>query len=265
MKQILALIFISLFFSLSTQAQDSRPVRFAFGVMPSSAWIKPEGEIITKESSKIGFSYGILVDLMIGGNANYAFGTGIMISSQGGSIINTQYQDGRTFTVQDTSGTQSFLYDGFATVEEKFRLQYLEVPLTLKLKTNEIGYLTYYGQFGLNMSFNIKSRSDVTGSYDDGEPVVLTDLNVAKETNLLRMALQVGAGAEYNISGDTYLMAGVTWNNGLTNVFDRNAILAEEDINGNVTPSITENQVARIGEKLKGINNYLGLQLAVFF
>jgi len=33
-------------------------------------------------------------------------------------------------------------------IDQSYNLKYVEIPLSLKLRTNEIGYLTYYGNFG---------------------------------------------------------------------------------------------------------------------
>ena len=39
------------------------------------------------------------------------------------------------------------------------KLKYLEIPLTLRLRTNEIGYITYWVQVGVGLGFNIKARA----------------------------------------------------------------------------------------------------------
>lgn len=247
-KPILVILFISLI-SSALRSQDDRPVRFAFAVLPATSWIKPEGDVLSVEANKFAFSYGVLADIMIAGNPNYAFCTGVMVNSQGGTLGNSKYHDG------DTTQT------GFASAEEAISLQYLDIPLTLKLRTNEIGYLTYYGQFGLDMSFRLKARRDLTYNFENEPEQEVSDEDISDITLPIRMALQVGAGVEYNVSGTTYLIGGIVWNNGITNVFDRNFI--KEDSDGN--PEFSENNVLREGGKIKAINNYLGLTLGVVF
>ena len=48
--------------------------------------------------------------------------------------------------------------------------------------------------------------------------VVFEDLPVEDDVALLRAAMIVGLGIEYNLSGKTALLVGATFNNGLFNV-----------------------------------------------
>lgn len=260
MKKIL-LVAITIVLTLHTlQAQDDRAVRLAFAVQPSISWIVPKGDVLANDGSRFGFSYGILTDFMIAGNANYAFSTGILINSQGGTLTNTRYHDGTTKS-PNPDDDSSVLIDEFAKATEKYKIQYLDIPLTLKLKTNEIGYLTYYGQFGLDLSFNLSAKKDIDYKFTELSTLSDEDVDVNKDINAIRTALQVGAGAEYNISGDTYILAGIVWNNGLTNIFGNEEIKADED----GSPALSANGGLRFDEKFEAINNYIGLTLAVIF
>lgn len=259
-KKLVLIACISLIVS-GINAQSDSPVKFAFAIQPATSWIAPEGQILENESSRIGFSYGVIIDLVIAGNDNYNFSTGVLINSHGGTLNNPKYHDGTTTITDPNGGPDPILYPAFAFAKEEYRLQYLDVPLTLKLKTNEIGYMTYYGQFGLDMSFNIKARRDVEYNFPEEGVMNIEDEDVLDEIGLLRMALQVGAGVEYNISGNTSLLVGVVWNNGLTNTFNKNYLL--EDANGN--PEFSDNNRLREGGKVKAVSNYLGLTVGVFF
>lgn len=185
---------------------------------------------------------------MLADNNKYAFSTGILVDNFGGSVLDSHFHDGDT------------LVSEFGNVSTTYKFQYLTFPLSLKLKTNEIGYLTYYGQFGLDLGFNLKARRDIEGTFA-GSSITEEDIDVIDDIVPVRTALKVGAGAEYNISGTTYLMFGITWNNGLTNVLDLNEF--EED--GDGKPIFTENGQLQLSNKLKAVNNYLSLNLAVFF
>ncbi len=263
MKKIL-LVAITIVLTINClQAQDDRPVRLAFAIQPAISWILPKGDILTNEGNRFGFSYGILTDFMIARNPNYAFSTGILINSQGGTLTNSQYHDGETLSL-DPNDPPGTLIDAFAeTAEEKYKLQYLDIPLTLKLKTNEIGYLTYYGQFGIDLSFNLKGSKDIDYKFEGiSAPQSIEDQDVNSDINAIRTALQVGGGVEYNISGDTYILVGIVWNNGLTNIFDQEEIKADDD----GTPRlISDGTDLSYGDKFEAVNNYLGLTLAVIF
>ncbi len=238
---------LTFIFAFSAFSQDDRPFRIGFSILPSVSTIKPEGEVFEKQASKFGFAYGLLAEFNFG-TGNYAFASGLMINSLGGTISNSQYHDGDTTHLT------------FGLVEEKYKLQYIQIPLTLKLKTNEIGYLTYFGQFGLDLGFKIKSKADIKGTYGN-ENIDLTDVNVSDDIQPFRSALNVGVGAEYNISGDTYLVGSLAWNNGLTNVFKKNPYAANDQGN----PDIIDGNVKKEKDNIKAINNYLGVSIAIFF
>ena len=261
MKKILLVAITIALTTHGLQAQDDRAVRLAFAVQPAISWIVPKGDILSNDGSRFGFSYGILTDFMIAGNANYAFSTGIFINSQGGTLTNSQFHDGTTKS-PNPDDDANVLIGQFAEATEKYKIQYLDIPLTLKLKTNEIGYLTYYGQFGLDLSFNLSAKKDLDYKFPDVSTLTDEDVDVNKDVNAIRTALQVGAGAEYNISGDTYILAGIVWNNGLTNIFNNEAVKANDD----GTPRlISDGSSLSFDEKFEAINNYIGLTIGVIF
>ena len=240
------LLFIGIF--TSTYAQNDQKVRFGFTASPIFSWLQPDGKYLEKESTRLGFQYGVISDFRIGDNDKYAFSTGILVDNIGGSVLDDHYHDGDT------------LVSSFGNVKSTYKFQYLTFPLSLKLKTNEIGYLTYYGQFGLDVGFNLKARRDVEGTFNEAS-YLEEDIDIIDGIVPVRTALRVAVGAEYNISGTTYLMVGLAWNNGLTNVLDFNEL--EEDADGK--PIFTDNGVLKQGKKLKAVNNYFSLNLAVFF
>jgi hypothetical protein len=97
----------------------------------------------------------------------------------------------------------------------------MTIPLGLKLKTNEIGYFTYFAHLGLTHQINIGARASSSGNN-------LNKDNVPKEINLLNMSYFFGGGVEYNIGGNTSLMAGILFNNGFIDVLsndDHKAVL----------------------------------------
>ena len=68
------------------------------------------------------------------------------------------------------------------------------------MKTNEIGYFTYFAELGFNQHINVGSRASSTGSG------LSKDL-VSKEINLFNMSYFFGGGVEYNIGGQPLWLA----------------------------------------------------------
>ncbi len=247
MKKYIGLIlFLGIF--TSNYAQDDQRVRFGFTTSPIFSWLQPDGQYLENEGTRLGLQYGIIADFIIDDNNKYAFSSGVMVDNIGGSVRDRHFHNGDT------------LVNEFGDVKTTYKLQYLNIPLTLKLKTNEIGYLTYFGQFGLDLGFNLKARQDIEGNFG-GASINEENIDIISDIVPIRAALRVSAGGEYNISGSTTLMVGLAWNNGFTNVLDFNQL--QEDADGR--PVFTDNGVLTQGPKLKAVNNYFSLNLALFF
>jgi len=171
----------------------AQKVSLGLKASPGLAWIKADSKNLNGDGSKIGFAYGAIFDLMF--TENYGLGSGIFIHHQGGKL---------EYTPNDSSSTQKFNY----------KLQYLNVPVTLKMRTNEIGYFRYYGQFGLIPGINLSAK----GTYEINN--VQYDFDNAKDNiNAFNLGLLVGIGTMYNFAGNTSLLLGIEWNNGFTDVF----------------------------------------------
>ena len=229
MKKHLLLFILLAVFTTGSFAQ----VRFGLKLSPNLSWTKPDSRDLDASGNIFGYSFGLITDFVVGSKENYAFSTGILLNNTGGKYT-------QSFTVTDTSNNSSTIYK----LESRLKLRYIEVPLTLKLKTNEIGYMTYYGQIGIGTAFNIRSKADVE-NVEGGQIVKVEDVDLGDNTNLFKASLIVGGGIEYNITGETYLMAGITYNGGFTNTFDG---VKDDD-----------------GNDVKVLQNYLELNLGVYF
>ena len=206
MKKILTLTFASIF-TVTAFAQSSSGKKFHFGLeaTPGIYWFKPNTDNNASNGAKFGFSYGAMLEF--GFTDNYSFATGIGVASIGGKYTNA---------VSIANSSTSNPPGSTANVE---KLQYLQIPLTLKMKTNAIGMLKYYGQFGLGVGVNLKATDDYTytssvSSYTSSQ----NNQDVQSSTNPIRLSLLVGAGVEFNPSGNTALVAGLMFDNGFLNV-----------------------------------------------
>ncbi|MFI5170747.1 MAG: porin family protein [Chitinophagales bacterium] len=201
MKKIISSALIICAFFTSAMAQE---FRFGLTASPVFDWFKVDGDQFENDGTKFGFQYGLLFDQTIGSVERYAFSTGILINYVNGGI-----------TGSDTAlGLESTL---------ELRVQYIEVPLTIRLRTNEVNYMTYYGQFGLSPGVCIKARGDVSSN----GTLVEEDINFRDKDNiadaqyqLVNVSLTLGAGLEYSLAENTAVMAGIFFQNGFSNVLD---------------------------------------------
>lgn len=228
MKKLLTTI---LLFGLITGlfAQDENNLKnFRFGLVatPSMNWYKPDDvKKLEKGGVKVGFAWGLQMEFRL--NSVACLVTGLQLDYDRGYL---KFLDS-TFFFYDTkestyllpSDTAGKSWVVYKLNERIYKTNYVNLPLILKMKTKEIGYLTYFGQFGINAGFRLKAKSndEVTQMTTNFPKSSLSDIDNTRDMNMLRMSLCIGGGAEYNLSGSTSLLFGVNFNYGFTNVLDK--------------------------------------------
>lgn len=221
--------------------------RFGLQLNPHISWLSPNTKAYGNEGSKFGMTYGLATEFFI--TKNYLFATGFFISSLGGEV---SYEG----IYEDNNGVNVA-----SAVDQTYNIKYIEIPLTLKLRTNEIGYMTYYGQFGLKSGIKFKSTSDYSYKDINNVPKV-EDVNTASDIFFINMYLTIGAGVEYSISGNTSLVLGVTYNSGFINQLDKRAnsidASGKAEIDANGEPVFTDKDAS-------ANMNYIALNVGIFF
>ncbi|MDG1476006.1 MAG: porin family protein [Vicingaceae bacterium] len=230
------------------QTQNEEPkFRFGLQVSPQISWLSPNTKNYESEANKLGLNYGLVTEFFL--TKNYLFSTGFFISSLGGTVsYEGLYVDNNGLNVP-------------SAVEQTYAIKYMEIPLTIKLRTNEIGYMTYYGQFGLKSGIKFKSTSDYTYADINNSPKI-EDVNTAGDIFFVNMFLTVGAGIEYSISGNTSLQLGLTYNNGFINQLDKESNLL--DANGRATVNVAGEPVFT-GKDPSANVHYVALNVGLFF
>ncbi|MEA3462027.1 MAG: porin family protein, partial [Bacteroidota bacterium] len=135
---------------------------------------------------------------------NYAFVLGFGINNIGGKLL---YADSTIFL---SKGDTLLLEPNQSA---KLNLQYIDIPIGLKLKTEEMGYATYFLQLGFNPMFRLNARATSDEASLDKE-------DISESIILFNLGYHVGIGIEYKLGGSTALIGGLRWNGGLTDVTD---------------------------------------------
>lgn len=231
MKKILCLsvfIFVGKF-SFSEDAQDKfKNFRLGLKIAPSIYWDSPDdSKSFTSSGVKPKFSYGAIVEYKL--NKTYSIATGFEVNyaSFGINFMNKTYL---ISSIPDTFLIKSRIYN----------VTYLDIPLTFKMKTPEIGYMTYFGQFGLDLSFCAKGKSNDSGIlYPSINESQETDVQVTDDLNLLKLALNIGGGMEYNLAGGTSLLIGANFHNGFTNILKSESVSLKNSSYKSLTQNTT--------------------------
>lgn len=175
-----------------------------FGVYASSqfSWLSPQAKEVKSDGSIVKFSGGLSINKFFA--ENYAFSTGIAIGGQGGKISYSANSD-NTLNIYDST----YNLNG-KTV--RYDLQYINIPLGLKLQSNEIGYLRFHVLVGFTNQFSINAKAtDETG--DD-----FKDDDIKNEINIYNLGYHFGGGVDYALGEDTSIFLTVVYENGFIDV-----------------------------------------------
>ena len=178
-------------------------IRFNVHFDPQFAWLSSsDHDIIDPDGSIFHMQAGIQADYFFA--ENYAFILGFGVNNLGGRLL---YSDSIAYNPDD----------GPVIVRPgqniKMNLQYLDIPLGLKLKTEELGYGTFFFQLGFNPMFNINAHI----STKDGE---FDKKDIKESSTIFNLGYHVGAGFEYRLGGNTAAIGGVRWTSGFIDVTD---------------------------------------------
>jgi len=205
MKKISTILLLS-FLSFGAFAQipalTSYGFRLGLTASPTIGWVKPEQG--KTDGVALGFSYGLIGDFNFA--PNYSFSTALTITTMNGKSTEV---DPAYIKSLDLNANKSIP----VAYDLKYKVQYLELPLTIKLKTEKDNGKRFYGQFGLSNAILLSAKQDAVSS-----TVKLNDVKIGDNTKFYRAGLLIGGGGEFDISGNTSIVAGLTFNNGFTNI-----------------------------------------------
>ncbi|MDQ7947811.1 MAG: porin family protein [Pedobacter sp.] len=198
-KSLIAILF--LFFSLSTFAQSGPlPYGFRLGLTAHPNFGFGKAENGKGEGVALGFSYGLLGDFNFA--ENYSFATGITITTMNTKVTEVILSPSSTYPIANME------------VFKKYMMQYIEIPISIKLKTANINGIRWYGQFGISNDIRIGAKLD---SETQGSAPI-KNIGANDYTKFYRAGVIIGGGGEFELNGKTSLLLGVTLNNGFTNI-----------------------------------------------
>lgn len=193
------IVLVLAFFLLSGSLQAQR-LEIGVYTEPQFAWLSSDEGRIINNGSILNLNTGIEFNIFF--MPNYAFTFGVSVNNQGGKLIYSDTTDFQQLnSVLEIPGGSSV----------KHNLQYLGVPLGLKLKSEEMGYTTFYVYGGLSPMFNMKASTS-------SEQIPLDRANIKPEINLFSLNYFFEAGIEYRLAGNTAVIVGFKWSSGFNDV-----------------------------------------------
>lgn len=206
MKRIFFSFIFLAFILPASYSQDN--LRFGFETSPFISWMKTDNKKITSDGSRVGFN--------LAANGEYAFseryavrlGLGLSFG-QGGALKHDEINGfGKLFPDSELSTSK---LDSITTgTIVGYRLNFLEIPFALKMKTPEYGNIRYFAEVpAFAIGFKTGARADI-GTYKDE--------NIKKDIALLSLNWGLGAGIEYSLNSNTSLVGGLYYQAGFTDV-----------------------------------------------
>jgi len=196
-------IFLALLVLAATVGTASAQFEIGLKVSPSVTSLRAEStsaNSFASAGSKFGFGGGLVIDYFFG--ENYAFSTGLLLTGKGGTI---SYND-----ISDTNAPLN-------GVKLPFSTQYLEIPVSVKLFTNEIAPATrLYFQVGGSLNVPIGTRIDGSKFYKD--PATNIENKAGDYVYFIDADALAGAGVEYQLAKSTKLFAGLSYHRGLVDI-----------------------------------------------
>ena len=250
--QVLLMVGLGLGMALQSNAQG-HGFRMGLALDPNVAWMNSRDFEHTTDGGRAHFGYQFMADILFA--ETYAIGTGVHVFRTGSTV---EYWEPTTDST-------------LSRVTRNFNNQYVELPLTFKLRTKEIGYTTYYGKFGGGIGLNTRreaeevryvgfERQDGTWSSVEDAVVPAPDNISGDFASLFRASMIVGLGFERRIAGSTALMVGLTYNNSLFSTHKDQTVVK---VDGSGVPRFAED--APLTTEMLGHDSFLALTVGVVF
>jgi hypothetical protein len=193
---------ILLFLLTSTSKILNAQNRISFGIHadPLVGWFTSENKKdVINEGARPGLNFGVTFNRYF--TENYAFSTGLNLITAGGKLI---YND-----------TVTMALDNPVTVlpgnEVIYTIKYLAVPVGLKFQSNQIGYITFFTDLGLDPKFVLGGKADIPSMEIEKE-------NASAELKDFNLGYHVTAGIEYSLGGTTAMVLGLTFDSNFIDI-----------------------------------------------
>ncbi|MDA3942132.1 MAG: porin family protein [Bacteroidetes bacterium] len=223
-------LFLLVFILFGSLHAQQKAFQFGFKVAPSMGWIKPNSEHYERDGIKAGFNWGFVGEFFL--MENYALTTGFNVIYLNGAF---------TYPVYYRAGSAQVIAQNTRVLKTK----YIQLPVILKMKTNDFNGFRFYGELGFGLGFKTDAKAD-DKIYNGNILVEESSGDVSNELRFTRESLILGAGIEYPLGGATFITAGIR--------FDNNFIDILKDQN-EVYPDIEQ----------IGISNFIEFQLSLLF
>lgn len=259
MRKLVPVLLLSVI-ALNGYTQDFK--KFRFGLMGNGAiqWLQTDVKGVESAGIVFRAGYGLATEFALS-EGRFSFGTGLMVNDLGGKLDlpNNAIDNTKTYFFPDFKTDSS----NFVATERTYKLRYVDLPITLKMKTNEIGMLTYFGRFGVLPGIRVKGKADTQLESTENIEEYKSDYDVLKDSQLFKVGLLIGAGFEYNLSGNTSVLVGLDFHNGFTNILKKESTNLSSSIANTNSTTNTEKLSSPLEQS--ATSKYIALTVGILF
>lgn len=178
-------------FALLTQHTFAQQFRYGASIAPSVNWWIVDGDLYISSGGKASFQVGGMIDYTIGEKERFALHTGLNFTSAPGSF---------------EQNPESLSFQGKAW---DYAIKTLDLPLMLRLRSDELGKTVLFAEYGLTLGFTIADKITIREGKGGGSGFDYEKVNTS---------LTMGAGIEYEINENMDLIINAFFQNGTKNM-----------------------------------------------
>ena len=189
MKKIFFTLIIVILMTINASAQY-KAFQFGLNISPAVNITKPNSDNFNKGTNRLSFNWGF--------NGNFYF------------VENYGFSTG--FNVRNICGNYSYNDSIIGEINSSINNQYLEIPLSLIMRTEKIGKMRIVGNIGYGLGVCLSKSQEHTNS--DNE-IIDNEIPFSK----IRNAFIIKLGVEYNVYKSSCLTAAFVFNNNFSNIY----------------------------------------------
>ena len=245
MKKIVILISFFCISAIALQAQEG-DLRFGLQASPTFSSMNTPEANVNRSGTNLGLKLAMMSEYYF--RENYAVTSGIgFFFNSGGRLL--MEDPGTYWPNSDLAPSLDSLAGG---VKLRYNLQYVEIPVGLKMRTREFGYISYYLEPGLTLGFRSQARGTIEGRAFDGSTVGEEGekINIREEVGGINLSWNIGGGIEYTLSGTTSLLLGLNLQFGFTDVTKNTGTFFDESRGGEARPENSNGKISALSIKI---------------
>ncbi|MCA0333677.1 MAG: PorT family protein [Bacteroidetes bacterium] len=225
-KLILSFIIIVCLFPLVTFSQSTDNLRFGAQVSPTISWISSDHAKVLGGGPDLGLKVGAIGEFGFAENYFFTVGLGFGLA-QAGKIQFAEGGDVLPNSLLSTEVPEAIRHNFPVDTKVDYRLNYLEIPIGLKLRTREYGYTRYFAEIPI---ITLSAVTSAKGNIDAANLDVNKE-NIRKDVKALNAQWGLGGGMEYYFSESNAFTIGVYYHQGFFDITSKRPTNDGKEIN----------------------------------